>query len=377
MRRNIIIFIIVLVLTLFFSSFVNADPCGGTRRCRCGDTLVESQTMWYDLLNCPSGGLTIGNNHITLDCNNHIIDGDNPVFDTKGIYVFYSDSTVTNCNVYEFYEGIFIEKASYNNVISFNNASYNQITGIRINDLSGSNILYNNILGYNNGIGIYLATEADNNTVSSNIIINNGEGVHIVGQNNNLWNNTLINNNINAWDNGGFNNWNLSDVGNYWDDFPSNPGYPNYYIILGDGNGVDWHPIWIYPSVWITLMSIGNTTFPASGGILNYNINVGNNESINTTLDMWINVDIPTWIYPYGPVLGPINNFNMPSYPWQKSINRKLNIPTKASFGVYTLNAYLGEYDTTNPIIYAESHLNFVKEGTGRDNKFKLVDSGE
>ena len=36
--------------------------------------------------------------------------------------------------------------------------------------------------------------------------------------------------------------WNKSNVGNYWSDFSSNSGYPNYYKIPGYGDGIDWHP---------------------------------------------------------------------------------------------------------------------------------------
>jgi hypothetical protein len=38
-------------------------------------------------------------------------------------------------------------------------------------------------------------------------------------------------------------NWNLSNIGNFWDDFETNPGYPSYYVIDGEMNRIDWHPI--------------------------------------------------------------------------------------------------------------------------------------
>ena len=38
------------------------------------------------------------------------------------------------------------------------------------------------------------------------------------------------------------NRWNLGDVGNYWSDFESNPGYPDCYEIPGEGGGVDYYP---------------------------------------------------------------------------------------------------------------------------------------
>jgi hypothetical protein len=41
--------------------------------------------------------------------------------------------------------------------------------------------------------------------------------------------------------------WNLSTVGNYWDDFEINPGFPNYYEVEGSGTGIDYYPIWTEP----------------------------------------------------------------------------------------------------------------------------------
>ena len=40
--------------------------------------------------------------------------------------------------------------------------------------------------------------------------------------------------------------WNNTNIGNSWDDFESNEGYPNSYIIDGPGNGVDYLPIWTF-----------------------------------------------------------------------------------------------------------------------------------
>ena len=44
--------------------------CGGLVECACGDTLVESQVMWYDIVCCGlPGGVRIGADNITLDGN--------------------------------------------------------------------------------------------------------------------------------------------------------------------------------------------------------------------------------------------------------------------------------------------------------------------
>ncbi|MFH1401185.1 MAG: right-handed parallel beta-helix repeat-containing protein [Nanoarchaeota archaeon] len=39
------------------------------------------------------------------------------------------------------------------------------------------------------------------------------------------------------------NAWDLGDIGNYWEDFVTNPGYPLTYIVPGPGDGVDYRPL--------------------------------------------------------------------------------------------------------------------------------------
>lgn len=42
----------------------------------CGDTITTDTTLHRDLVNCPSNGIVIGADNITLDLNGHTIDGD-------------------------------------------------------------------------------------------------------------------------------------------------------------------------------------------------------------------------------------------------------------------------------------------------------------
>ena len=46
----------------------------------CGDTITEDTTLTHNLVNCPSNGLVIGANGVTLDLNGHRIDGDGTEF---------------------------------------------------------------------------------------------------------------------------------------------------------------------------------------------------------------------------------------------------------------------------------------------------------
>ncbi len=330
---------VLLLMVVIFSTSAFADYCGGTIQCHCGDFLVESQTMWYDLINCSNYGLLIAVGDTILDCNNHLIDGDGSGTWDAGIFLYNSEVTVTNCNIQEFHDGVYTDKSSSNNILTQNLIRSNSLYGIELHKSYG-NLVYSNTLIDNQWYGIRLDESF----------------------NNNIWNNTFLNNiQANAYEdeNSNNNNWNLSNIGNYWDDFSSNPEHPYQYEIPGPGNGIDYHPVGELPWVLINLTPIGNTTFPPTGGRLNYNILVGNNEDTTVRLDAWTDITTPNGsIYL---IHRPLLNFEMP--PGFSTIrNRTINIPTRAPAGEYSFNSYLGIYSVTTLVIYAEDYFNFTKE---------------
>ena len=92
--------ILILFSFLFVVGFVDANDCGGLTQCQCGDYLVESQTMWYDLIDCPGNGLYIAAEDIVLDCDGHTIDGGGGGY---GIHSITKQNVVfKNCIVKEF-----------------------------------------------------------------------------------------------------------------------------------------------------------------------------------------------------------------------------------------------------------------------------------
>jgi hypothetical protein len=46
------------------------------RHVGCGDTITTDTTLESDLVDCPNNGIVIGADNITLDLNDHTIDGD-------------------------------------------------------------------------------------------------------------------------------------------------------------------------------------------------------------------------------------------------------------------------------------------------------------
>src|SRR3989344_5340445 len=131
------IFLFILVF-LFLITSVSAIECG--------DTIEEDTILEEDLLNCGGHGLIIDANDITLDCQGHIIDGNdgNNNRNSNGVYLNNKERvTIINCNIREFGEGIFLRESNSNNIID-NNLHNNFIRGIFLHRSNNNNIYINN-----------------------------------------------------------------------------------------------------------------------------------------------------------------------------------------------------------------------------------------
>jgi len=161
----------------------------------CGDNITTNTNLTQNLSNCSSYGLIIKSDNIILNCNNHIISGKNK---GNGIHLYKRKGvTIKNCKIQHFKHGIYLYRSKYNNLIAN--------------------------MANNNKYGFYLQKISKYNTI---------------------WNNTFIDNTEeNAYESNNSNNnkWNTT-IGNYWDDFSQNPGYPNHYEIPGPENGIDHTP---------------------------------------------------------------------------------------------------------------------------------------
>jgi parallel beta-helix repeat protein len=121
---------------------------------------------------------------------------------TYGIYctnVNNSQFIDNNCSTNAFY-GIYLENLNYNNTIFGNTVCYNQDTGIKLVS-SNHNYVIGNTVNDNDVNGIYL-DGCNNNIISGNTASNSITTAQNVGifledssENNNLWRNTICNNN--------------------------------------------------------------------------------------------------------------------------------------------------------------------------------------
>lgn len=262
--KMLIIVSFIFAFMLFSSKTALAfeeGECGGAKQCECGDILIESQTMWYDIgatTACSNNGIYILPD-IMLDCAGHSISGSRVQF-THGISLA-PNVIVKNCNINNFFDGLLVVDADnsliQDNVVS-NNANVGMLTRFSDdmdviantfeNNAGGLYILYNfrnlfdnNIISNNTHQG-FLSDVIGQSQFTNNEITNNGDnGIQFRSSaNNDVWNNTFVNNGAHVNDNGETNNYYIGTSGNHWDDFEDNPGYPNSYVI--DSNNSDMYP---------------------------------------------------------------------------------------------------------------------------------------
>ena len=143
------------------------SPMNCTLPTSCGDTITSDTTLTSDLTGCNGSGLIFGVNSITLDCAGHNITGNGT---GNGISSTYN-STIKNCKVSGFDQGISISGISNNNV--FNNTVYNNVNaGILVFAASQYTNVTNNI-AFDNKYGIHVISSSDYNNITNNIVYNN------------------------------------------------------------------------------------------------------------------------------------------------------------------------------------------------------------
>jgi len=195
----------------------------------CGDMLDHDTTLEEDLI-CDGvfRALELGFNGVDLDCNGYTISGSG-TSDFGIILHGISGSIIKNCNIEGFFGGIYIQSGSDYNNISENNIKNNE-AGIFLEDSNNNNI-YNNIIKDHNYDGILIVGDKKNTKTGTS--------------GNVFWNNQFINNPKHVEEESPASNyWNNSNIGNYWDDFETNEGYPCYYKLpYSYVNSIDYWPI--------------------------------------------------------------------------------------------------------------------------------------
>jgi parallel beta-helix repeat protein len=237
MRRALVL-LTVLALSQFGAAVVGA-PSVAQPRPACGDTITTDTTLYADLVDCPSNGLVIGADDITLDLNGHTIDGDGALVDpcedeTCDVGVDngagHSKVTVVGGTVKEFGFGVLVGGADDNrlgrltvtdNILSGTlvfDSTHLRITRSTISrngldsDFSGiaafamrDGVIAHSRIAHNGDIGLYaegidgnritgnrfsgnpeagLLFDGSGNVLSGNHVIRNGDGIALAGDDN-------------------------------------------------------------------------------------------------------------------------------------------------------------------------------------------------
>jgi parallel beta-helix repeat protein len=167
-----------------------------------------------------------------------------------GIYLYHSsNNNLTGNSANNNNYGIYLDYLCNNNNLTGNSANNNDDDGIRLYYSSKNNELKGNTADANS-YGIRLVSTSTKNNITENTVSNNTNyGIYLdwSGENE-IWHNNFINNNKQARDHYGFNNWDKGPIigGNHWSDHvchgnPSNGTEP-YMGIDTDAGAVDDYP---------------------------------------------------------------------------------------------------------------------------------------
>jgi parallel beta-helix repeat protein len=171
----------------------------------CGDTITADATLDHDLTDCPSNGILIGADGITLDLGGHTISGDGkPVrrcprrqpCDIGVLNDSHDGVTVRNGSVHGFGVGVLVGGVRANRLVALS-SSRNQLFGFVIAD--SARTVIRDSSGYDNprpdgdGLGVFMSRDL---RIVHNSFRRNGQlGIHIEGSTKNLVKGNLLSRN--------------------------------------------------------------------------------------------------------------------------------------------------------------------------------------
>jgi len=160
-----------------------AATCGGSRPCKCGDTVTASYDLTENLGPCPGHGLLLKSN-VRLDCRGFGIVGRGNGSEQFGIFLSGKSgaeimgAAVKGCRVSGFLRGIRLRSAS-NNLIVGNTASGNGDEnahvgyGIDVSGASHDNVFEGNQVRGNADEGVHVGRGSHKNRLVGNVIADN------------------------------------------------------------------------------------------------------------------------------------------------------------------------------------------------------------
>lgn len=201
MKRNIVAAAAACFMTLAVAgSALSATPgrnAGATdhplaARVSCGQTIVTNTKLLNDLIDCPSNGIVIGADNVTLDLNGHVIDGDATEFadcppeEPCDVGVFssgYTGVTIKGGTVREFTFGVILD-ATENSRLSRLALNDNLWSGLIVagashSTVKGLSVSGNGLTTDQAGIDIF---DSHDLALERNSVVGNGDiGFYVIG----------------------------------------------------------------------------------------------------------------------------------------------------------------------------------------------------
>jgi len=210
--------------------------------------MSSNNTISGNSLNNGRHGIHIFGDYNEIFNNDIYGDGTGSGIVLEGSYIGnnVNGNTIENC-----WQGIWLSGVDNNTVLG-NEASQNLQNGIVLATDSNFNYISGNFVE-NNALNGFYVLGGDDNIIHNNIIRYNVlDGINILtGSSNNLiYRNFFRGNGRHAYDDGEFNDWNSTTLGNYWDNHTGPDTSPNdgivdtpYTFIDGSAGSIDYLPI--------------------------------------------------------------------------------------------------------------------------------------
>jgi len=183
----------------------------------------------------------------------NLIDGNSIEHCWQGIFLFNADNNTfsRNTSFKNLQYGIGLTAGANDNFFSDNILLNNSLSGIRIDNSNDNTIVGTKAIS-NQEHGISL-TDGDDTIIYHNRLIDNVfDGVHLdsSSSHNLIYHNFFKGNGRHAYDDGAFNDWNSTTMGNYWDNHtgpdisPTDGIVDTPYLFIGGGAGsIDYLPL--------------------------------------------------------------------------------------------------------------------------------------
>jgi parallel beta-helix repeat protein len=163
-------------------SAATAADCGGTVRCRCGDTVSRGTTLSADLGVCGGIGLKVRSG-VVLDCAGHTITGNNLSGAKYGVLLDKATGAeVRNCGITGFRRAVRVYGGRDNRILD--NEAFGNRYGIELANATVDNLVAGNFVHDNRDEGIHVGAGSHDNEIRENTLTKNKrEAIYLLRSN--------------------------------------------------------------------------------------------------------------------------------------------------------------------------------------------------